>query len=202
MNAAAVTAGVLVAGAWITLAGGSSQARLATIACRPCRPAPFHRGSRGSRGHRVRTPPLRSTDLALLLDLVATGLRAGSPPPVALDAACAALPAAHADQLRQVTATLALGASWEGAWTGLPPSLRVVERALRLAWGSGAAAASLLESAADDERRTERRQGAAAAERLGVRLVLPLALCALPAFVLLGLAPVLLSLGMDLLSAG
>lgn len=198
MSAAAVVAGALVAAAWIVLTGRSSHGRLATISRRPGRRVA--RG--GSAGYGARTPRLRSTDLALLLDLVAAGMRAGSPPPAALHAACAALSGAHADQLRGVTATLALGASWKVAWADLPASLRVIERALRLAWHSGAAAASLLESSADDLRRTDRRQAAAAAERLGVRLVLPLALCALPAFVLLGLAPVLLSLGMDLLVAG
>jgi len=39
-----------------------------------------------------------------------------------------------------------------------------------------------------------------AAARLGVRLVLPLGACFLPAFVLIGLVPVLLALGIDLLS--
>lgn len=203
MSAAAAIVGALVAGAWIVLAGGSSHGRLATISRRQTQRAARRAARRaGSSGYRARTPPLRSADLALMLDLVAAGMRAGSPPPAALHAACAALSGTHADQLRGVTATLALGGSWQVAWADLPASLRVVERALRLAWHSGAAAAALLESAADDLRRRDRRQASAAAERLGVRLVLPLALCALPAFVLLGLAPVLLSLGMDLLAAG
>ena len=40
----------------------------------------------------------------------------------------------------------------------------------------------------------------AAAERLAVRLVLPLGACHLPAFVILGIAPVVASVGMSMLS--
>jgi len=39
-----------------------------------------------------------------------------------------------------------------------------------------------------------------AAERLAVRLVLPLGACHLPAFVILGIAPVVASVGMSMLS--
>ena len=38
-----------------------------------------------------------------------------------------------------------------------------------------------------------------AAERLAVRLVLPLGLCHLPAFIVLGIVPVVASVGLDLL---
>ena len=41
--------------------------------------------------------------------------------------------------------------------------------------------------------------GVEAAGRLGVRLVLPLGLCHLPAFILIGVVPVLLSTGVALL---
>ena len=40
-----------------------------------------------------------------------------------------------------------------------------------------------------------------AAERLAVRLVVPLGLCHLPAFIALGIVPVVASLGLDLLGA-
>ncbi|EGF54590.1 conserved domain protein [Actinomyces sp. oral taxon 170 str. F0386] len=39
-----------------------------------------------------------------------------------------------------------------------------------------------------------------AAERLAVRLVLPLGACHLPAFVILGIAPVVASVGMSMLT--
>jgi len=72
--------------------------------------------------------------------------------------------------------------------------LEATHRALRWAWDAGVAAAPLLTGAAIRERRAARRQANVAAGQLGIRLMLPLGLCFLPAFVALGLAPVVLSL--------
>ncbi len=66
--------------------------------------------------------------------------------------------------------------------------------ALRPAWETGAAPVRLLRSAAREEQRVQVAAATQAAGRLGVRLMLPLALCHLPAFVLVGLVPVLASL--------
>jgi tight adherence protein B len=49
-------------------------------------------------------------------------------------------------------------------------------------------------------RHARRSSARTAAARLGVRLVLPLGVCYLPAFVLVGLVPVLLALGIGLLT--
>jgi len=48
---------------------------------------------------------------------------------------------------------------------------------------------------------TARSAAREAAGRLGVRLVLPLGLCFLPAFILIGLVPVILSLAAGLLGS-
>lgn len=62
--------------------------------------------------------------------------------------------------------------------------------ALDLSRRAGVPAAALLRAAAEDLRDDAAAAGLAAAERLGVRLVLPLGTCVLPAFVLLGVVPV------------
>lgn len=70
-----------------------------------------------------------------------------------------------------------------------------VERArlaevLGLARRAGVPAAALLRAAAEDVRDDAAAAGLAAAEGLAVRLVLPLGVCILPAFVLVGVVPV------------
>ncbi|WP_144713915.1 type II secretion system F family protein [Curtobacterium pusillum] len=63
---------------------------------------------------------------------------------------------------------------------------------LTLAQRAGVPAAALLRAAAEDVRDDAAAAGLAAAERLAVRLVLPLGVCVLPAFVLVGVVPVVL----------
>ena len=53
--------------------------------------------------------------------------------------------------------------------------------------------ADLLRAEAARRRRTARADGAARAAALGVRLMLPLGVCVLPAFVLLGVVPLIVS---------
>ncbi|WFR66665.1 hypothetical protein P9139_18265 [Curtobacterium flaccumfaciens] len=61
---------------------------------------------------------------------------------------------------------------------------------LALSRRAGVPAAALLRAAAEDVRDDAAAAGLAAAERLAVRLVLPLGVCVLPAFVLVGVVPV------------
>jgi tight adherence protein B len=68
----------------------------------------------------------------------------------------------------------------------------VVERVLELSARAGVPAGGLLRGEADRRRREERSAGQAAAASLAVRLMLPLGLCVLPSFMLLGVAPVVL----------
>ncbi|PZE68160.1 type II secretion system F family protein [Curtobacterium sp. MCBD17_021] len=65
---------------------------------------------------------------------------------------------------------------------------------LALAERAGVPAAELLRACALDRRADAAAEGIARAERLGVRLVLPLGVCVLPAFVLVGVVPVVLGI--------
>ncbi len=75
---------------------------------------------------------------------------------------------------------------------GGPPEAET-ERVLALSRRAGAPAVDLLRAAAADARRRARTEGRLAAARLGARLLLPLGVCTLPAFLLLGVGPMLLS---------
>jgi tight adherence protein B len=77
---------------------------------------------------------------------------------------------------------------------GLAGSPDAVEPVLRLAERAGAPAGELLRSAGRHDRREERTEGRRAAARLGVRLMLPLGVCVLPSFMVLGVAPVVLAI--------
>lgn len=137
-------------------------------------------------------------DPALLLDLVAVALAAGAPVPTALAAVGAAWPGAAGDAVLRAARALELGAPWDVAWAGAPRSARAVADALGPAWSAGASPVPLLRAGADRARAARRAATRTAAGRLGVRLVLPLGLCFLPAFLLLGLVPVVVSLAFGL----
>jgi pilus assembly protein TadC len=147
-------------------------------------------GARADR--RARAGPGR--DVVLLLDLLDMAVTAGAGVPRALEAVGEAVGGADGDRLAGVSVELLLGASWPAAWAGMPDGLRPIAECLKAAWVQGAAPGPALRARAGVIRRDRRRAAREAAGRLGVHLVLPLGLCFLPAFVLLGLVPVLVSL--------
>lgn len=71
---------------------------------------------------------------------------------------------------------------------------RRLAETLALADHAGVPAAGLLRAAAVDRRADAAAEGLVRAERLGVRLVLPLGVCVLPAFVCVGVVPVVLGI--------
>lgn len=138
---------------------------------------------------------------AVLLDLVEGACRAGAGVPKALDAVGVAVGGPVGSDLRRAARTLGLGAPWEAAWSGAGAGVTSVARSLRPAWEDGVPPGSLLRGAAEAARRDRDARAAEAAARLGVRLVVPLGLCHLPAFVLVGLVPVLGSMATTTLGA-
>jgi pilus assembly protein TadC len=138
-------------------------------------------------------------DVVVVLRLLDAAIGSGAGLPRALGAVGRAVGGDDGGALVRAGAGLVLGAGWEAAWAGSPERLAPVARCLSSTWASGAAPGPSLRAAIDGlirERRTLAREAAA---RLGVRLVLPLGLCFLPAFVLIGLVPVMVSVGAGLL---
>lgn len=131
--------------------------------------------------------------VAVVLDLVDAACRSGSSVPGALADVGAAVEGRRGATLRSVAAALSLGAPWAEAWpddAGLAP----LADALEPSWTQGVAPGDALRAVAATLRRERRARALEEAGRLGVRLVVPLAVCHLPAFVLVGLVPVLMSL--------
>ena len=100
----------------------------------------------------------------------------------------------NSDNLRgldQVAASLLMGATWDEAWEGVAKKQLILYDVLAPAWEDGAAPVPLLERTGATLRLTHQSRANAAAGRLGARLVAPLALCFLPAFMLIGVVPIL-----------
>jgi pilus assembly protein TadC len=90
-------------------------------------------------------------------------------------------------------AVLRLGGDPVACWSvlGEEGELAAFGRALGRAMVSGAPLAEAVARLADDQRARRRRTAEAAARAVGVRAVGPLGLCFLPAFVLVGVVPVI-----------
>ncbi|HEY5518800.1 MAG TPA: type II secretion system F family protein [Cellulomonas sp.] len=148
--------------------------------------------------HRVPSP-VTDLDTLVLLDLLDAAISAGTSLPRALAAVGEAAGGGDGQVMARASSALIMGADWRAAWQGAPVRLGPVVDGLAPTWDTGAAPGPALRAAADHLRRERRTAAREAAGRLGVYLVLPLGLCFLPAFVLIGLVPVLLSLGSGLL---
>jgi len=130
--------------------------------------------------------------LPAALDLLAACLAAGATPAHALAAVGEAFDGEVGSVLSAVARQAMLGAPVETAWSTClaDPRWAPVARAVIRAHHSGAALTDVLVHLADDRRRALRTDAQAAAERAGIAIVLPLGACFLPAFVLVGVVPV------------
>lgn len=144
-------------------------------------------GSGGDQTSNV--PPV---DTALVLELLAAQLRAGLAPLAALGTLAEAL---NSRPLHTVCQRLQMGSGWGSAWSGSAAgTFGELRDALAPAYTGGAPSTALLLSLADAHRLSERRAAERAAGKLSVALVVPLGLCSLPAFICLGIVPILISL--------
>ncbi|WP_372697169.1 type II secretion system F family protein [Arthrobacter sp. JSM 101049] len=130
--------------------------------------------------------------MPLLLELAATLLDAGLPVDGVLGTL--ARDVGPCRGLQPVVRSLDLGLGWHRSWQTAPAALRGLGEALAFAHLTGAATADLLRAAAEQERRREARNAEKRAAELGVKLVVPLGTCALPAFICLGIVPVVMAL--------
>lgn len=135
-------------------------------------------------------------DLPHVVQLFAATLRSGAAPADGVAVVAAALPGAAADRLASVAARLALGLDPVQVWEGLAadPELGRLGRALARAQASGAPVVASVERLADDLARAARAETEEQARAVGVKAALPLGLCLLPAFVLVGIVPLVVAL--------
>jgi pilus assembly protein TadC len=136
-------------------------------------------------------------ELPAACDLLAVCLASGIPVTGALTAVASAVPAPLGPQLRDVAALYRLGADPRRAWAEVPDELAALGRVLVRAGESGSAVVPALRSLAADGRSSARAQTDAAVRRAGVWVLAPLGLCFLPAFLCLGVVPLVLGIAGD-----
>lgn len=150
-------------------------------------------------------------DTALLLDLLAVALSSGLPVGFAMAVVGDSVRNVAGDALATVGRAMGLGADLDQAFDAVVDlnrdpaaettraALEVIRSQLAVSVRSGAAVCQVLRTAAVAQRQADRREAQARAGRLGVLLVLPLGLCALPSFVALAVVPVVISLAREFL---
>lgn len=139
-------------------------------------------------------------DLPMVADLLAACVRAGVPVEPALAHVAGTSDGPLADRLEELMARIELGADPLSQWRslGADPVLGGLARALARAAESGAPPADSLDRFAADSRRLVRARQLERARAVGVRCAAPLALCFLPAFMLVGVVPTIVGAFADL----
>jgi pilus assembly protein TadC len=159
------------------------------------RPRPVHRAAHP-------TDPLAT---ASTLDVMSVCLSAGMSVPAAAAATFSSAPPGLASLLRRAADLLALGAEPDTAWAtadGADASSEALARLARRSAASGSALARGVADLAEQSRQEATHTAAAAAERASVLIAGPLGLCFLPAFICLGIVPVVAGLAADVFGSG
>lgn len=152
-----------------------------------------------------RRAPGRDTELAgsvaQVCDLLAVCLDAGRPPRTALRVVAGVVGGAVAEELGVVLQRIDLGVDEAEAWAGLSavPGYREAGRDLSRSVRSGLGLAALLRQHAVDARKAAASEALVRARSAGVKSVVPLMVCFLPAFIALGVIPMFGSLVVSLL---
>jgi pilus assembly protein TadC len=143
----------------------------------------------------------RATELPLTLDLLSVCLRAGMPLVAALETVATALPGPFSDDLHVIAELQRLGTAPAAAWAELAsdPDLAPVGRLVARSAESGSRLATAFDRLAADRRAALASAGLSRARTAGVVAMAPLGLCFLPAFVCLGIVPIVLSLAAEVL---
>ena len=138
-----------------------------------------------------------SRQLPLAADLLAACIAAGASPVTAARAVGDALGGPVGDALGRGAAEVRLGGEPDGAWRGLAavPGADGLVRLLERAGESGAPAAAPVARFAAECRAERARHATTAARRAAVTITAPVGLCFLPAFLVVGVVPVVLGLG-------
>ncbi|MDU0478597.1 type II secretion system F family protein [Staphylococcus chromogenes] len=176
-----------LAGGLLAWPASRSGHRLAEAATAPVRP---------------RDGPVTALAIAADIDLFAACIESGLS--TAQAAACVAKLADQANEpaWQSIAALLAIGVDARAAWAPAEEieGLREIARAAQASTHTGAALAMTCKRTAESLRSDARDAAVAAAERAGVLIAMPLTLCFLPAFFILGLAPIVINLASTMLA--
>lgn len=180
----------VASGAWL-LVGGLTGVVVGLVAAAAARQVLAGAGATSDRRERAEV----ERTLPHLVELFASTLRAGAEPVAGLAQVCAALPGPAADRLAPVVERARWGAGVD-AWSSVADDevLAPLARALVRSQVSGASVVQAVERLADELEQESLARAEDAARKVGVAAAVPLGLCLLPAFMLLGVVPTVASL--------
>lgn len=178
---------LLAAVAAVTLVGGLVGAVGAPLAAGCCWWAVDRVEPAGVRRERER---LRR-ELPHVARLLAAALAAGAAPAEAVEAVADALPGSSGARLAGAAARLRLGSDPVAVWRGLAdePALAPLGRALARGQSAGASVVASVERLGEELARAARADAEDRARRVGVKAAVPLGVCLLPSFLLIGIVP-------------
>ncbi|PVC99534.1 type II secretion protein F [Streptomyces sp. CS147] len=193
-------------GAWLTgwilvggLLGCAAGAAAAYGAWRWQRTRP-----RGRPGHSPSERAVIAGQLPLAADLLAACVAVGAGPREAAEEVGRSIGGLVGDRLARTAVEIRLGGEPADSWGrfGEIPGAGPLARCLYRAGSTGAPAADPLARLAASIRAERAAAAVARAQRAGVLITAPVGLCFLPAFLAVGVAPVIIGLAGDLLTAG
>ncbi|NPD04799.1 type II secretion system F family protein [Nocardioides sp. zg-1308] len=178
-------------GAWLVVGGATGIAAgvVAGVVARRVLAGVEAPSSRRDREEVERTLPH-------LIELLASTLHAGAEPVAGLARVCAALPGPAAERLRPVVEQARWGASGAEAWSAVAddPALAPLAWAMVRSQTSGASVVLAVERLSVELEREALARAEDAARKVGVSAAVPLGVCLLPAFMLLGVVPTVATL--------
>ncbi|MCD4523396.1 type II secretion system F family protein [Nocardioides sp. cx-173] len=135
-------------------------------------------------------------DLPHVVTLLAAALRSGASPAQALRLVCRALPGPATERLHRTATHLDLGADPTVVWAEVAgePGLAPLGRALARSQATGASVVAAMDRLSEELARDARGAVEDRARAVGVKAALPLGLCLLPSFLLLGIVPLVAGL--------
>ncbi|QKV94073.1 type II secretion system F family protein [Streptomyces sp. NA02950] len=159
-------------------------------------------GGPSGRDRRIEAAAARQIPLAA--DLLTACLAAGAGPRRAAEAVGASLGGPVGERLARTAAELRLGGEPADVWgrMGALSGARGLARALERAGTTGAPAVEPVSRVAAECRAQQTREAVKRADRTAVRATAPLTVCFLPAYLLVGLAPVMVGLAGGLMGRG
>lgn len=146
---------------------------------------------RSKKRSRDTTGPLLA-QAPVVADLLATAIAAGATVTEGIRVVAQAVDEPIRSRLQAVMTALGMGADPHTAWSSWldEPALSPIAQAIIRSQHSGSPLSTVLDAAASDMRQAHRADVEARARAAGVRAVAPLALCYLPAYLLVGVVPV------------
>lgn len=187
-----MTWGAVLLAAAVLLAPGVAEVR--ARAAEPMEPGA------GAQAGATPTDPLAA---ASCLDIFGVCLKSGMAVAAAAAATAPAAPTGLRELFSRAADLLMLGADPDAAWSDADADqyCRAVARLARRSASSGAALAQAVAELADQCRHDATSAADATAQRASVLIAGPLGVCYLPAFVCLGLVPVVVGLAGDVFSS-